>query len=128
MVLTAPPAAAIPEPRSTSDDAGERLRRSGCGEYLGRCPGFGHWVGVCVGHVAYWVLITSTIGTIVSALGDGATVLSMAISSVGLWLFLPAHHPGSKVLGPFGLWTVETAATSTPPRAGSGQAATTRLP
>jgi arginine:ornithine antiporter/lysine permease len=61
--------------------------KAGFGEYPGFFSAFGYWASACVGNVTYWVLIMSTIGAIASPLGDGDTVLAIALSSVGLWLF-----------------------------------------
>ncbi|MFJ6135284.1 basic amino acid/polyamine antiporter [Kitasatospora sp. NPDC092286] len=61
--------------------------KAGFGEYLGFFAAFGYWASACVGNVTYWVLIMSTIGAIAPALGDGDTLLAVALSSVGLWAF-----------------------------------------
>jgi arginine:ornithine antiporter/lysine permease len=61
--------------------------RTGFGPYLGFLSAFGYWASACVGNVSYWVLIKSTLGAIFPALGEGNTVLSVAISSVGIWAF-----------------------------------------
>jgi amino acid transporter len=37
--------------------------------------------------MTYWILIMSTVGAIVPALGDGDTVLAHVLSTVGIWLF-----------------------------------------
>ena len=47
--------------------------KAGFGEYLGFFSAFGYWASACVGNVTYWVLITSTIGAVWPALGDGDT-------------------------------------------------------
>ncbi len=59
--------------------------KAGFGEYLGFFSAFGYWASACVGNVTYWVLITSTLGAVVPALGSGDTVLAVAVGSVGLW-------------------------------------------
>ncbi|MEV0185685.1 basic amino acid/polyamine antiporter [Streptomyces sp. NPDC050625] len=61
--------------------------KAGFGEYLGFFSAFGYWASVCVGNVAYWVLIMSTVGTVWPALGEGDTVVAAALSTVGLWGF-----------------------------------------
>ncbi|MDX2167276.1 MAG: basic amino acid/polyamine antiporter [Deltaproteobacteria bacterium] len=61
--------------------------RAGFGPYLGFISAFGYWASACVGNVSYWVLIKSTLGRIFPALGEGNTVLSVALSSVGIWAF-----------------------------------------
>jgi arginine:ornithine antiporter / lysine permease len=61
--------------------------KAGFGEYPGFFSAFGYWASACVGNVTYWVLIMSTLGTVFPALGDGSTILAVAISSVALWAF-----------------------------------------
>jgi arginine:ornithine antiporter / lysine permease len=61
--------------------------KAGFGEYLGFFSGFGYWTSACVGNVTYWVLIMSTVGGIVPALGEGDTLLAVALSTVGVWAF-----------------------------------------
>jgi len=61
--------------------------KAGFGEYLGFFSAFGYWASACVGNVTYWVLIMSTVGALVPALGTGDTVAAVAASTVGLWLF-----------------------------------------
>jgi len=61
--------------------------KAGFGEYLGFFSAFGYWASACVGNVTYWILITSTVGAIVPALGDGDTLLSLVLSTIGVWLF-----------------------------------------
>ena len=59
--------------------------KAGFGQYLGFFAAFGYWASACVGNVTYWVLIMSTIGAVVPALGEGDTVLAVALASAGLW-------------------------------------------
>ncbi len=47
-----------------------------------------------MGNVTYWVLIMSTLGAWVPALGTGDTVLALVLSSVGLWLFFALVRQG----------------------------------
>src|SRR5262245_4561162 len=61
--------------------------KAGFGEYLGFFSGFGYWTSACVGNVTYWVLIMSTVGGIVPALGEGDTFLAVVLSTVGVWAF-----------------------------------------
>lgn len=61
--------------------------KAGFGDYPGFLSAFGYWASACVGNVTYWVLIKSTLGAVFPALGEGDTVLAVAISSVGLWAF-----------------------------------------
>ena len=37
--------------------------------------------------MTYWVLIMSTVGAIAPELGDGDTLLAVALSSVGVWVY-----------------------------------------
>nr|WP_281276679.1 basic amino acid/polyamine antiporter [Cellulomonas telluris] len=61
--------------------------KAGFGELPGFYSAIGYWASACVGNVTYWVLIMSTLGAVVPALGAGDTVLAVVLSSVGLWLF-----------------------------------------
>jgi arginine:ornithine antiporter/lysine permease len=61
--------------------------KAGFGEYAGFFSAFGYWASACVGNVTYWVLIMSTLGAWFPALGEGDTVLAIALSSAGLWVF-----------------------------------------
>ncbi|AZS44207.1 Arginine/ornithine antiporter [Microbacterium oleivorans] len=61
--------------------------KAGFGNYVGFFAAFGYWASACVGNVFYWVFITSTLGSIFPALGEGDTVLAVVVSSVGVWLF-----------------------------------------
>ncbi|MEU7908497.1 basic amino acid/polyamine antiporter [Actinoplanes sp. NPDC049118] len=70
--------------------------KAGFGEYLGFFSAFGYWASACVGNVTYWVLIMSTVGAVVPALGDGDTVLSVVLSTVGVWVFFYLIQRGVK--------------------------------
>ncbi|WP_026931441.1 basic amino acid/polyamine antiporter [Glycomyces tenuis] len=70
--------------------------KAGFGEYPGFFAAFGYWASACVGNVTYWVLIMSTTGALIPALGDGDTVLAVAVSSVGLWGFFLLIKRGVK--------------------------------
>lgn len=61
--------------------------KAGFGDYLGFFSAFGFWASACVGNVSYWVLIKSTLGAAFPALGEGNTLIAVAISSVGVWAF-----------------------------------------
>ncbi|MCC8250394.1 basic amino acid/polyamine antiporter [Saccharothrix luteola] len=61
--------------------------KAGFGEFPGFFSAFGYWASACVGNVSYWVLIKSTLGTVIPGLGEGNTVLAVAISAVGVWAF-----------------------------------------
>jgi arginine:ornithine antiporter/lysine permease len=70
--------------------------KAGFGEYLGFFSAFGYWASACVGNVTYWVLIMSTIGTIAPGLGEGDTLLAIALSTVGVWVFYLLVRRGVK--------------------------------
>ncbi|MEV0612023.1 basic amino acid/polyamine antiporter [Nonomuraea sp. NPDC050404] len=61
--------------------------KAGFGDYLGFFSAFGYWASACVGNVSYWVLIASTLGAVVPALGEGATIVAVCVSAVGVWAF-----------------------------------------
>ena len=61
--------------------------KAGFGEYLGFFSAFGYWASACVGNTTYWVLIMSTVGAVVPALGEGDPFLAMLLSTVGVWAF-----------------------------------------
>ena len=61
--------------------------KAGFGDYLGFFSAFGYWASACIGNTTYWVLIMSTIGTIVPWLGYGDTLPAVALSTVGIWVF-----------------------------------------
>jgi arginine:ornithine antiporter/lysine permease len=61
--------------------------RAGFGPYPGFLSAFGYWASACVGNVAYWVLIKSTLGGVFRPLGEGNTLFSVAFSSIGIWAF-----------------------------------------
>jgi arginine:ornithine antiporter/lysine permease len=70
--------------------------KAGFGEYPGFFSAFGYWASACAGNTTYWVLIMSTIGAIAPGLGDGDTVLAIALSSVGVWVFFYLIQRGVK--------------------------------
>jgi arginine:ornithine antiporter/lysine permease len=61
--------------------------KAGFGEFPGFFSAFGYWASACVGNVTYWVLIKSTLGTVVPAFGEGNTLIAVAVSAVGVWAF-----------------------------------------
>jgi arginine:ornithine antiporter/lysine permease len=61
--------------------------KAGFGEYAGFFSAFGYWASACVGNTFYWILIMSTLGAAVPALGAGDTWLAVGISSVCAWGF-----------------------------------------
>src|SRR3954452_5882609 len=70
--------------------------KAGWGEYLGFFSAFGYWASTCVGNVTYWVLIMSTLGALVPALGDGDTVAALIASTVCIWVFFLLIRRGVK--------------------------------
>jgi arginine:ornithine antiporter / lysine permease len=70
--------------------------KAGFGEYLGFFSAFGYWASACVGNVTYWVLIMSTVGAIAPALGHGDTLLAIALSTVGVWVYFYVIQRGVK--------------------------------
>lgn len=61
--------------------------KEGFGQYPGFFSAFGYWASACVGNVTYWVLIKSTLGLVVPAFGEGATIAAVVISTAGVWAF-----------------------------------------
>lgn len=70
--------------------------RAGFGHYTGFFSAFGYWASACAGNVFYWVFIMSTLGAVFPALGAGDTVLAVAVSSAGLWLFYALVRSGAR--------------------------------
>ncbi len=71
--------------------------KAGFGEYLGFFSAFGYWASACVGNVTYWVLIMSTVGAIVPALGDGDTrPRGRRSRRSGIWVFYLLIRRGVK--------------------------------
>src|SRR5919108_2305068 len=61
--------------------------KAGFGEYLGFFSAFGYWASAGVGNVTYWVLISSTLGRIAPAFGEGDTWPALLLGTVGIWAF-----------------------------------------
>lgn len=61
--------------------------KAGLGNYVGFFSAFGYWASACVGNVTYWVLIGSTLGSVLPAFGEGDTLLSVVVTSAMLWAF-----------------------------------------
>ncbi|MBX9243317.1 amino acid permease [Actinotalea ferrariae] len=70
--------------------------RAGFGQYIGFFSAIGYWASACAGNVTYWILIMSTAGAVVPALGEGSTPLAFALSSVGVWVFFLLVRRGVK--------------------------------
>jgi arginine:ornithine antiporter/lysine permease len=61
--------------------------KAGFGDYIGFNSAIGYWASACVGNTFYWVFIMTTIGRAWPALGEGDTLLAVALSSVAVWIF-----------------------------------------
>ena len=61
--------------------------KAGFGDYAGFNSAIGFWASAVAGNTFYWVFIGATLGTFFDGFGDGATVLAVALSTVGVWAF-----------------------------------------
>lgn len=61
--------------------------KAGFGDYVGFNSAVGFWASTMAGNAFYWVFITATIGAFFPEFGDGDTILAVAISSAGVWVF-----------------------------------------
>lgn len=61
--------------------------KAGFGDYAGFNSAIGFWSSAVAGNTFYWVFITATLGAFFDGFGDGDTVLAVALSTVGVWLF-----------------------------------------
>ncbi|MEU4744929.1 basic amino acid/polyamine antiporter [Actinosynnema sp. NPDC023658] len=61
--------------------------KAGFGEFPGFFSAFGYWASACVGNTSYWVLIKSTLGTVIPGLGEGDTLIAVGVSIVCVWAF-----------------------------------------
>ncbi|WP_214402681.1 basic amino acid/polyamine antiporter [Pseudonocardia lacus] len=61
--------------------------KAGFGDYVGFNSAIGFWASAVAGNAFYWVFITATLGAFFPAFGDGDTILAVAVSTVGVWLF-----------------------------------------
>lgn len=61
--------------------------KAGFGDYMGFNSAIGFWASSVAGNTFYWVFIGATIGAFFDGFGDGDTVLAVALSTVGVWLF-----------------------------------------
>src|SRR4051795_1749602 len=61
--------------------------KAGFGDYVGFNSAIGYWASAVAGNTFYWVFITATLGGLFGPFGDGDTVLAVALSTVGVWLF-----------------------------------------
>jgi len=61
--------------------------KAGFGDYAGFNSAIGFWASAISGNTFYWVFIFATFGTFFDGFGDGDTILAVALSTVGVWLF-----------------------------------------
>ena len=61
--------------------------KAGFGDYAGFNSAIGFWASSVAGNCFYWVFIGATLGAFFDSFGDGDTVLAVAVSTVGVWLF-----------------------------------------
>ncbi|WP_244929378.1 basic amino acid/polyamine antiporter [Nocardioides sp. W7] len=61
--------------------------KAGFGDYAGFNSAIGFWASSVAGNTFYWVFIGATVGGFFDSFGDGDTVLAVAVSTVGVWLF-----------------------------------------
>lgn len=62
--------------------------KAGFGDYVGFIAAIGFWASACAGNVTYLVLIKSTLGQVIPALGEGDTPIALVASSVVIWAFV----------------------------------------
>src|SRR3954451_3769694 len=61
--------------------------KAGFGDYAGFNSAIGFWASTVAGNTFYWVFISATLGAFFGPFGDGDTVLAVALSTVGVWVF-----------------------------------------
>jgi len=61
--------------------------KAGFGDFAGFNSAIGFWASAIAGNTFYWVFMSATVGTFTGSFGDGDTILAVAVSSVGIWLF-----------------------------------------
>jgi arginine:ornithine antiporter/lysine permease len=61
--------------------------QTGFGNYSGFNSAFGYWASNVAGNVFFMVFTMTTLGEFFPGLGDGNTVLAVAIASAGVWVF-----------------------------------------
>lgn len=61
--------------------------KAGFGDYAGFNSAIGFWSSAVAGNTFYWVFIGATLGAFFDGFGDGDTVLAVALSTAGVWLF-----------------------------------------
>ncbi len=61
--------------------------KAGFGDYAGFNSAIGFWASAVAGNTFYWVFISATLGAFFDSFGDGDTVLAVALSTAGIWVF-----------------------------------------
>lgn len=61
--------------------------KAGFGDYAGFNSAIGFWASAVAGNTFYWVFIGATLGGFFDGFGEGDTILAMALSTAGVWLF-----------------------------------------
>ena len=61
--------------------------KAGFGDYAGFNSAIGFWASAVAGNTFYWVFIGATLGAFFDSFGEGDTILAVALSTVGVWLF-----------------------------------------
>lgn len=61
--------------------------KDGFGEYVGFLSAIGYWASLSAALVAFWILVTSTLGLAFPIFGSGNTVPALVLASAGLWLY-----------------------------------------
>ncbi len=61
--------------------------KAGFGDYAGFNSAIGFWASAVAGNTFYWVFIGATLGAFFDGFGEGNTILAMALSTGGVWLF-----------------------------------------
>jgi arginine:ornithine antiporter/lysine permease len=61
--------------------------KAGFGDYAGFNSAIGFWASAVAGNTFYWVFIGATLGAFFDGFGEGNTILAMALSTAGVWLF-----------------------------------------
>ena len=61
--------------------------KAGFGDYAGFNSAIGFWASSLAGNTFSWVFLGATLGAFFDGFGDGDTVLAVALSTVGVWLF-----------------------------------------
>lgn len=78
---------ALAEKRPDLDSGVFAYAKAGFGDYMGFLSAFGYWMSAMLGNVFYWLLISATLGLFFPIFGDGSTIISIAVSLVGIFAF-----------------------------------------